>query len=291
MISHIVGWSVLMAAPVLAQEGTASKTLRLGLVKSLFRSMPESTVEMVSRPLQELLQRQAGLKGQLQNVGEAGNLGKMLHDGKLDLVVFHGFEFAWVKEHYPDLVPLILVHNAKPLQACLIVRKGGRVQKIEDLKDQYVAVPVGSRAHCLLFLERRCCPSGQKPEKYFKKITSPVDVKAAMDDLNEDLVSGVVVERGAYEDYCRTEPKRAGQLKVLAQSETFPSGLIAYHAGKLPAEIVRRLREGMLNAHQSKEGKELLETCRMAGFEKPPADFVQSLHNIAKTYPEQDTPE
>jgi ABC-type phosphate/phosphonate transport system substrate-binding protein len=286
MVTLLMGGSVLMAGPAVAQGEPSEKSLRIGLVRSLFRNMPESIIEVVSRPLQALMERQTGLRGLVHGCGEAGTLGKMLQEGKIDLALFHGFELAWVKERYPDLLPLVLVSNARPLQACLIIRKSTQVKAVADLKGQYVAVPIGSRGHCYLFLERRCCLAGNKPEKFFKKVTAPADAPAALEDLADGLIGGAVVERGAFEDYCRAWPKRAAQLQVLLQSETFPAGVLVYHARKLPAEIVRRVREGLLNAKRTREGKDLLDMCRMNGFENPPADYQQALEDIARAYPE-----
>lgn len=272
-----------------ARPPMSDQPLRLGFATSLFRSMPESVIEVGLRLLRELMETQTGLRGQIQGRGDASSLGKMLHEGNVDLALFHGFEFAWVKNKYPDLMPLVLVSNPRPLQACLVVAREGRIVAPGDLQGKYVAVPAGSRGHCLLFLERRCCPVGQKPDKFFKKVTAPSDALHALENVCDDRIGAAVVERGAYEEYCRAWPGRAAQLKVLLQSEIFPPGVIAYHARKLPTEIVRRLREGMLNAHLTKEGKDLLDLCRMIGFESAPADYLKSLYDIARAYPDPDT--
>jgi len=286
MAPMVIGWSMLLASPALAQTGASSKPLRIGVVKSLFRNMPDSLIQIISRPLQALLETQTGLTGRVEGGSEAGQLGQMLHEGKVDLAIFHGFEFAWVKDKYPDLLPLVLVTNQRPLQACLVVHKNGQVRSIQDLKGKYLALPSESRGHCHLFLERRCCPADRKPAAFLKKVTTPSDAANALEDVHEGLIGGAIVERGAYEEYCRSWPQRGARLKVLLQSEIFPPGVIAYHARKLPAEIVRRVREGMINANQTKEGKDLLDLCRMTGFETAPADYLKALQDIAQAYPD-----
>jgi ABC-type phosphate/phosphonate transport system substrate-binding protein len=258
----------------------------MGVVSSLFRDRPQWAIDTATKMLVNLMETQTGLKGQIKSVGEADKLGRMLQEGKLDLTLFHGFEFAWAKAKHPELLPLVLVSNRSPLRACLVVRKDSKVTSIEDLKGKYVAVPVTCRGHCHLFLERRCCPAGQKPAQFFKKVTTPIKVSDALGDVLADQIAGTVVEHDAFEDFCRSAPERASHLKVLLQSETFPSGVVAYHPGKLSAEIVKRMREGLLNAQQTKQGKELLETCQMGGFENVPADFPKALEDIAKAYPD-----
>jgi ABC-type phosphate/phosphonate transport system substrate-binding protein len=280
---------IFWEGPSAGAEGTpVDRPLRLGMVNSLFRHRPQAYIEGASRVLLSLMETQTGLQGQIKSVSDPGTLGQSLQEGKVDLVLFHGFEFAWARARYPDLAPLVLVKNRRPLRACLVVRKDGKVTSIQDLKGKYVAVPVGARGHCQLFLERRCCPPDQKPAKFFKKVSAPIDAPNGLEDILDGLVSAAVVEQGDFEDYCRAVPGRTAQLKVLLQSESYPPGVIAYHAGKLPAEIVRRVRDGLLSATQSRQGKDLLSTCRMTGFENPPADFQKTLEETANAYPELD---
>jgi ABC-type phosphate/phosphonate transport system substrate-binding protein len=286
----LLSWGMVMGLlPSLAVTSAPGQPLQVGVVTSLFHNRSQSVIEKGLSLLQDMMETQTGLRGRVQTVGKIGSLGKMLQERQMDLALLHGFEFAWVKGKYPDLVPLLLVSNPRPLRACLVTRKDSKIASIQELKDQYVAVPIGSRGHCHLFLERRCCPADQKPEQFFKAVSVPIDVTHALEDVCDEVVAAAVVERGGFEDYCQARPKRAAQLKVLVQSEIFPPGVIAYHPRKLPAEIVRRLREGLLNAHQTKEGKDLLDQCRMTGFEEAPADFGKSLQDIAKSYPEPDT--
>jgi len=43
--------------------------------------------------------------------------------------------------------------------------------------------------------------------------------------------------------------------------------------------------EGMVKAHDSARGQQLLELCRITRFESVPADYDRMLADIAKSYP------
>src|SRR5437870_3775925 len=91
-----------------AEPATPSKLVRIGLVNSLFRETPPSLINILSKPLKTLMESQTGLTGNLELGGDAIALGQALKDNKVQLGVFHGFEFAWARLHHPNLKPLVI---------------------------------------------------------------------------------------------------------------------------------------------------------------------------------------
>ena len=104
-------------------------------------------------------------------------MGQELADNKLQLAVFHGFEFAWEQNKHPDLKPLVIVvkgQNTK-LMAQVIVAKDSQYQKLDDLKGQPVAIPKGTPEHARLFLARRTRNIGHRQEKFFSQMTESAE--------------------------------------------------------------------------------------------------------------------
>src|SRR5262245_24230320 len=123
MVALAVAWALLSppgSGRVAAAE-TNSRPLRIGLANSLFRGMSPALVQVLSKPLQALMESQTGLSGQMSGSADAISLGKMLHERQVEVGIFHGFEFAWVQQQYPDLKPLLLAYSNPELQAFLIV--------------------------------------------------------------------------------------------------------------------------------------------------------------------------
>src|SRR5712664_126336 len=76
-----------------AEDVEAKKEIiRIGLVDSLFRDMPQLMVQVVMEPFSALMEAQTGLKGQLVTAGDALDLGQRLKENKVQLAVFHGVE-------------------------------------------------------------------------------------------------------------------------------------------------------------------------------------------------------
>jgi ABC-type phosphate/phosphonate transport system substrate-binding protein len=269
-----------------AEEARPAKSvdLRLGMVSSLFRDRNKNLIQLYAEPLCNLLASQTSLTGQLTTTTDALTLGKQLQENQLELAVFHGFEFAWARQKYPQLQPLVLVSRARRLQAYLVVADASPVKTCDDLRGKTLALPLGSRAHGFLFLERRCA-GGQEPQAFFGKITRPREAETALDAVAAGRAQAALVERADLQAYKAANPDDAAGLRVLLQSEVFPTGVIGYRAGALADDVVQRLRSGLLGANETRLGRELLELGNMTGFELAPEGFDQTLRAIAKAYP------
>src|SRR5262249_47620901 len=151
------------------------------------------------------------------------------------LGIFHGYEFAWVKEKFPQLKPLVVaVNQHKHLHAYLVVQKGSDISEFDDLKEKRVNMPRGSKGHCHIFLERGCQECGQcAPQEFVSKITKGATAEEGLDEVVEGRVEAAVVDGVALECYKRRKPGRYDGLKLAIESETFPAGVVVYCPGVL----------------------------------------------------------
>ncbi len=279
--------AVLLPA-VPAAEGAELPEVRIGLVKTLFRDVPEILIPIGLRPMKELMVSQTGVNGDLIPSGDPEQLARQIKDDELQFGVFHGVEFAWVRQHYPMLKPLVIAVNGRPyLHAELIVRADRKIAAPGDLKGKAVALPRMSHEHCRLFLERRCCPPGQKPESYFGQFSTLCNVEDALDDIVDDNIQAAVVDEAAFEAYQKNKPGRAARLKVLQQSEPFPCAVFAYRPGApgVTDQVLESFRDGLIGAKDSPKAQSLLRANHITGFEAVPTDYDQELIDINKAYP------
>ncbi len=277
--------AALLLSPTPDAGAAAERDVRIGLVGSLFRHIPSTMIEVISRPLKVLMQSQTGVSGELHVAGDAFALAEKLKDNKVELGVFHGFEFAWVRQKHPELRPLVIVVcNHRELHAHLVIHKSCEASCCEDLKGKVLALPHMSREHCHLYVERRCA-GGADPRKYFSEVCVPPQAESALDDVVEGSAQATVVDRAALDDYQKRKPARCSRLRVLSQSETFPAAVVAYRPGTLDGATLQRFRAGLLDAHRNPRGKDLLKLCRITRFEDVPVDYDGLLADIARAYP------
>jgi len=276
----------IAAAPACAQDATASP-VRIGMVGSLFTDVNPVVVRLGSVMFATLMKSSTGMDGQMVPGGEALAVAKNLHDGKLDLAVFHGVEFAWAQERYPDLKPLMIAVTKYPhTQACLVVSKEGPITHFADLKGKVFALPLFSREHCRLFLHRHLREHGghSEPHKFFGSVVRP-NYSSALDDVSTGKIDAVVVDVVSLEKYAEVNPGRFTRLRVLTPSEHFPTGVIAYREGALKDDVLNKFRTGLLEANKSDLARELFESFKITSFETVPASYAQMLSEIIKIYP------
>jgi ABC-type phosphate/phosphonate transport system substrate-binding protein len=271
-----------------AEEISRTPPIRVGVTGSAFRDTPAPTVKMMMKPLKSLLESQTGVNGDLVPGGDALSLGNQLADDKVQLAIFHGFEFAWVKQKHPDLKPLILCAcPATCGKVNVVVLKDSTAKSMADLKGLKFALAPLTREHCHLFLERQCV---EPPCKFFSEVNRPENIEEALDDVVDGLVDATVVDGMALENYAERKPGRFAKLKTLIQSEVFPNGVIACNPANFNEESQKKLRDGLMNAVQKPKGQLLLAICRITSFEKVPDDFDKELKEIAKAYPPPEPP-
>lgn len=279
-----LGMMGLMQASLALAEDDHS--VRIGLVSSLFRDTSEPLMQVIMRPFKSLLETQTGMRGRLVSGGDAHHLGQRLKEGDVHLGIFHGVEFAWAKAKFPQLKPLLIAVNQQPyLRAHLVVRDGSNIQSVEDLKGRMVGLPNLSREHCWLFLERRCVPAEQTPDKYFSRVSRPRDAAYAIDDVIDGTLHAAVIDDADLNAYRKKYPEQSARVKEVLSSETFPCAVIAYSPGILPDNLLEQFRSGMMAAKDSKQGRQMMNMCRVTSFEDVPEYFNRMLDEIAKAYP------
>jgi ABC-type phosphate/phosphonate transport system substrate-binding protein len=260
--------------------------VRIGLVNTLFRDTPEVLVQVMMEPFSALMEAQTGIKGQLVMAGDPLDLAQRLKEDKLQLGVFHGVEFGWAQQKYPELRPLMLAVNKQvELHAFLVVRNDSEANGFTDLRQHSLAVPRRSREHCHLFLHRCCRDNGSDSKRFFTQITTPPGVETALDDLLRGKVQACLVDSIGLESYKREKPGCFARLKTIKVSETFPAAVVAYAPGVLDEATLQKFREGMAKANETAVGRQMLAGCRLTGFEPVPADYQKLVDEIIKVYP------
>ena len=273
----LIGTAVL-ATPGRAESPGAKAAVPIGVSRSFFPDVPEAAVGAVTERLRGLVEAQTGAPGDFRLVPDATEVARRLADGSLTFGIVYGFEFAWLKDRYADLVPMaVIVPACDRYQACLVVRQGAGCDEWDDLTGKKVALPLRSRGHCRLFLERNCCEGVE--------VTKPESIEAALDDVVDGVADAAVVEANSLPAFAQRKPGRAVKLKVLLRSEDFPLAAVVYREGGPDAGTVERFRRAMLSIHDSPHGRWVLRLCRIQHFAPVPERYADQLAAIRKAYP------
>jgi ABC-type phosphate/phosphonate transport system substrate-binding protein len=282
LIVPIAVWT----AAVPAVEPAPQSPVRIGMLGTMFRDVKPAIFAALAQPFHSLVQSQTGLKSELTLVQTPDELREQLNSGKLQFGVFHGFEFAWMKQKTPTLQPLMLAApQHRPLRGLIVVSKDNPATSLADLKGKVVALPQGTREYARLFITRQCQALGQSPDAYFAQVTNPAMPDTALHEVVDDKVSAAIVDGATLQGYAERYSGRWKRLKALVTSENFPESVVVYRPGMVDDATIQRFKQGMGTAHTSPMGRQLLSLWNMAGFQPVPANYQQQLDDIVKTYP------
>ena len=117
----LVGFGFLAALPSRQARAEDPAAVQIGLPQSLFRDFPKVTVEALMPTFTKLMESQTGMRGKVVLLAGPDEVGRCLTDNKVQIGVFHGFEFAWAQTKDPALRPL-----------CVAIKQNGTLSAAGD---------------------------------------------------------------------------------------------------------------------------------------------------------------
>ncbi len=260
--------------------------VRIGMVNSLFKDVPEATLAAMMKPFSSVMEAQTGVRGELVPGGDVNVLADQMAADKIQLGVFHGIEFAWARVKHPELRPLaIAVNQDRHVRALLVVRADNPMVDPLQLHDQILAMPMQSKLHCHLFADKICDASHKPAVQFFGKVATPANTEEALDDIVDKEAAAAIVDAVAFDSFKRRKPGRASKLRVVLTSEIFPTAVIAYRFGGVDDATLAKFRDGLMNASHNILGRQMLTLWKLTSFEAIPDDYEATLSEIVKAYP------
>ncbi len=284
-----LGFALLLpSAP--AQPPQDAPPLKVGMAKTFFNDLPPVIIGLVTEPFPALMKACTGLDGKLLYDDDAFETAKKLDANEMQVGVFHGHEFAWIQKKYPKFMPLMVVANKHhDLKAFVIVHKESKAKSIADLRGLKVDMPACTKEPCRLFVEKYCGDNdGRDLKKFFGQIVnSTAGTIEALNDVCRKDVDAVIVDTVELEKYkeVRGPAVFANNLRVLQQSESFPSAVIVIKQGVLTEKTLQQFRDGMQNAGADPQGRKMFDMWGIEGFETIPDNFNKMLADVLKAYP------
>lgn len=275
---------VLVSSPPAAPAADPTGELKIGMLSGMFRDQQPVVIQALAKPFRDLMTKHTGYTGDVEVVDDPHTLTDRLKENKVQLGVYHGFEFAWAQKKCDDLVPLIV--TCPPggcVQGLVVVPADCPAKSLSDLKDSDVFIPRGAKAHTLVFLDKLRDGLGDDDAKPAAKTDqTPEDV---LNLVATGKAKAALVDGCAWEGYKVLHPGGSKALKVLAKSEEFPPAVVCYRKGTLTDAQVKQLREGLTASSKTPTGKMLMTLWNLKGFEAPPKGYQTALDDILKAYP------
>jgi ABC-type phosphate/phosphonate transport system substrate-binding protein len=286
MRAPIIFTVFLAFSGALAQAADPKEPIRVGLLSSFFHDVPESSKKTSMESFKQLMKREIDRDGVTTTLNDPFQLAKQLADKKLQIGVFHGFEYAWVKKAHPELNALVVAVNEEPkFRSLVLVGKESPAKEFLGLQGKALALPIGSREESRVYLDGLCRKAGKERDKFFSSLTKPANLEDALDDVVDNVVQATVIDAVSLARYKQRKPARFEKLKVLTESVVFPVPVVVYPKGALDEETAKQLRKALIKASASADGKQMLMTWKMTAFREVPDKYDEWLVEVLKEYP------
>lgn len=291
LFAFALGWvtlGLIIPMSLAPAQAPAEKPLEIGMAKTFFNDVPEAFISIATAPFDTMMKKTTALQGKLSTSDPAAEVARKLNESQLQIGVFNSYEFAWAKQKYPDLQPLLIaVNKHRDVRAFVVVHKDSPAKSIADLAGKTLALARGTKEHCKVYLDRKCSDNNQAGAKsFFGKIVRSDSYEDALDDICRKKVDAAVVDTISIEFYKDIKlPCFEVNLRILVQSDPFPPAVLAYKKGGLSEATAAKFRDGLVKAHEDPEGREMMTMWHIRAFEAVPKDYIQGLADILKQYP------
>jgi ABC-type phosphate/phosphonate transport system substrate-binding protein len=259
------------------------KELRIGLLQPMFKDIPQALIDTAAKPFQAMIRAKTGMKGSMEILPGYRELADGMKNGKIDLAVFHGYEYAWVKDT-PGMTPLVVaVPNCGTVQACLVVNKDSKVKTPACLKGKSVLIPKGTKAHCTMFLDHirgslpaaDCCPANR----------NDLSIEEALSAIGGARADAALVDISSLKALESNFPGCYRQLKVIDKSVELPAAIVVYREGALDAKTLKQLKDGLMNCAKTSEGYAFTVFWQLKGFAEVSPDYNTLVSKTLQAYP------
>ena len=281
----------IVLATIVAAFGvtaTAQPTpIRIGIAKSFLIDQPKGITDIAADEFKANVRRIIGLDNAIQYSSDAAEIADKLNGKQLDFGLLHAHEFVWAKKKHPDLRPLVIAEGKLPFRVCVIVRKDSPAKTMADLRGKKLDMPLGAKEPCRVFLAKYCTDKETKSAaQFFGAIEKSPAPNEALDNVARGKVQAAIIDTANLAFYQEVRgPVFEKNLRILVQSEVFPPAVIVYKPGVVDQAVVDQFKSGLLKAHTTADGRDLMKSWDMTAFEPASKDYDQRLGELLKSYP------
>lgn len=249
---------------VSTQSYSADRVYRFGIV-------PQSSGSKLARlwtPILAYLMRKTDLKLEFATSRNIPTFEKRLRDSKYDIAYMNPYQYTQV--HTESGYKAFAKAKNKRLHGIVVVRKNSPYQDLKDLAGKQLALPSNAFAATLV------------TRAWFKNhdIDIVPEYVASHDTAYRDVASGrFSAGGGVMRTFKNTTKSVHDDLRILWKSDGYtPHAFAALPS--VPAEVVAKLQQAMLDMDKSPEGQALLKTIRLKGIESGQDNDWNDVRNL-----------
>lgn len=143
------------------------------------------------------------------------------------------------------------------LRGLIVVRRDGAVRDFGDLEGEAVSFPAPTALAATMMPLYFLHSHGLKPGRDFEARYVGSMESSLLNVLRKNVAAGTVYPP-AWRMFLKERPDQADELTVLWETDSLPNNSVMARAD-VPMEVVERVREVLLNMHETAEGRRILQ--------------------------------
>lgn len=215
--------------------------------------------------------------------------GESLSKGTHHIGIVWGLEYGWLREKYPDLVPIVVCLVSKDLfnRSQLMVRKQPNRARLQNIRGGTLGRFERTTLMDELFLHEVLTRNHEDPKNFFQTRILPT-AKDAVFELHDGGVDCMVI---TIDTLKRLEPdcgEVIGNLAMVEQSGPFPNAMLIgrpEHLNRLRPGLWTDLQEALIRIHKKSVGRRCVKFWGLERFVRPDAETEELIKEAVKMYP------
>ena len=281
-MAFLIGFGSANVCRAQAAAPPEPASVEIGMPDSLFFGIPKWLIETGAAPFKKMMKDSTGINGNLRILPDPMTLARELDQGKVQIGVMQGYEFAWAKSKYPQLDAIAMAVPMREQQTFCLVKWDSKAANIHDLKEGKISLPP-LPDYCQLYFAKI-------KDEHMKGAQFAGQLKASSGtDAIEQVIDGksecTIVDSITLNWYQKIYPGPYKNLKILCQSKPFPNACIVVKKGQLSDDTIQRFAKALMDAKNDPVGKPMLDNWKLLGFSRVPADYDAKLKAIEEAYP------
>jgi len=185
-------------------------------------------------------------------------INRMVRDEQLDVAFVCGGPYVDGHDEFGmELLAAPQAYGKTVYYSYIIVAKDSPLKSFADLRGKTFAFADPLSNSGKLVPEYMLAKMGQTPDTFFKKTIYTYAHDKSIKAVAQGVVDGAAVDSLIWEYAARVNPEFTSRTKIIVKSPPYGIPPVVVRKG-LSAPLKKELRALLLNAHQDKEGRELL---------------------------------
>ena len=241
---------LLWLAPAWAIEAPASPTYTLGVIPE----HPVTLLARISAPFFKVLQATSGLQLRFATAPDIPTFEQRLAAGEYDFAFMDPYQYTVF--HQRPGYQVFAKEKDRLLKGIVVVHRDAPYRELADLRGQTLVFPAPAAFAATLLVRAEFARQGIAITPKF--VTSH-------DSVYLNVARGFYPAGGGIvRIFERLQPEVRSQLRILWTAQPFTPNAIASHP-RVPAAVVERLRQAMLNLDDDAAGRAALEDISFKG--------------------------